>query len=172
MLDSAFAHGPAVPWAGTFLETNVRLDSVDATGRRGIVFLGLDTDRSVVVAGARAILGLPYRWARMRHHTRGPERTYTARLPWPGVRARSRIVVRAGDPAAPTALDASLTALGPARRPPGTHLVRPRPPPHLAPAPGNVERPDPGRLRASSSTAHRRRGRPRSPSLHAGLRGG
>ena len=36
MVGARFAHGPAVPWAGTFLETNVRLYSVDDTGRRGI----------------------------------------------------------------------------------------------------------------------------------------
>ena len=46
--------GPAAPWAGTFLETNVRLYSVDATGRRGVVFLSLDADRAVAVAAARA----------------------------------------------------------------------------------------------------------------------
>ncbi|MGQ7296269.1 YqjF family protein [Quadrisphaera sp. KR29] len=57
--------GPAVPWAGTFLETNVRLYSVDDTGRRGIVFLTLECSRLVVVAGARAAFGLPYRWSSM-----------------------------------------------------------------------------------------------------------
>ena len=57
--------GPAVPWAGTFLETNVRLYSVDDTGRRGIVFVTLECSRLVVVAGARAAFGLPYRWSRM-----------------------------------------------------------------------------------------------------------
>src|SRR4029450_2941718 len=30
---------------GPFLETNVRLYSVDQTGRRGVVFLSLDTNR-------------------------------------------------------------------------------------------------------------------------------
>lgn len=57
--------GPAVPWAGTFLETNVRLYSVDDTGRRGIVFLTLECSRLVVVAGAQAAFGLPYRWSSM-----------------------------------------------------------------------------------------------------------
>ena len=37
MVGTGFAIGPAAPWAGTFLETNVRLYSVDATGRRGVV---------------------------------------------------------------------------------------------------------------------------------------
>jgi uncharacterized protein len=57
--------GPAVPWAGTFLETNVRLYSVDDTGRRGIVFVTLECSRLVVVAGAQAAFGLPYRWSSM-----------------------------------------------------------------------------------------------------------
>ena len=67
MVDAGVGRGPGVPWAGSFLETNVRLYSVDETGRRGIVFLSLDTDRSLVVAGARVGFGLPYRWARMRY---------------------------------------------------------------------------------------------------------
>ena len=71
MVDAGPGRGPAVPWAGTFLETNVRLYSVDDTGRRGIVFLSLDTDRALVVAGARAGFGVPYRWARMRHRVGG-----------------------------------------------------------------------------------------------------
>ncbi len=65
MVGAGVGAGPAVPWAGTFLETNVRFYSVDATGRRGIVFASLDADRLAVVAGARAAFGLPYRWSRM-----------------------------------------------------------------------------------------------------------
>lgn len=115
MVDAGFAHGPAIPWAGTFLETNVRLYSVDATGRRGIVFLSLDTDRSLVVAGARAVFGLPYRWARMRHSSSrtsgGTEHRYDARLRWPGApHARSRVVVRTYEPVSPTDLDVFLSA--------------------------------------------------------------
>src|ERR687897_1038394 len=34
---------------GAFLETNVRLYSVDHTGRRGVVFLSLDTNRLTMV---------------------------------------------------------------------------------------------------------------------------
>lgn len=50
-----------VPWAGTFLETNVRLYTLDETGKRGIVFRSLDASRALVVAGARVMFGLPYR---------------------------------------------------------------------------------------------------------------
>lgn len=87
-----------VPYLGTFLETNVRLYSVDETGRRGVVFLSLDTDRLAVAVGARAAFGVPYRWARMRHtRTDEPAGTlhrYDARLRWPRTRATSRVTVR------------------------------------------------------------------------------
>lgn len=52
---------PGVPWLGSFLETNVRLYSVDRHGTRGVVFLSLDCERVVVTAGARAAFGTPYR---------------------------------------------------------------------------------------------------------------
>ncbi len=110
MVGAGFGAGPAVPWAGTFLETNVRLYSVDDTGRRGVVFLSLDTDRAVVVAGARAAFGLPYRWARMSFRADGDERRYAARLRWPGVRAASRVAVRPSGPAVDGPLERFLTA--------------------------------------------------------------
>ncbi|HYO41240.1 MAG TPA: DUF2071 domain-containing protein [Nocardioidaceae bacterium] len=133
MVDAGVARGPAVPWAGTFLETNVRLYSVDDTGRRGIVFLSLDTDRAVVVAGARAAFGLPYRWSRMRHGRTGSPggevHDYQSRLRVLGHRPRSRVVVRVGAPRASTDLDTFLTArwglhvrwLGRTRYVPNTH---------------------------------------------------
>ena len=107
MVDAGVARGPGVPWAGTFLETNVRLYSVDDTGRRGIVFLSLDTDRSVVVAGARLGFGLPYRWARMRFDRTGDVVTYDARLRRPGPRPapRSHLRLRVGAPREASPLD-------------------------------------------------------------------
>ena len=57
--------GPAVPWWGTFPETNVRLYSIDEQGRRGVVFRSLEASRLAVVLGARTVFNLPYRWARM-----------------------------------------------------------------------------------------------------------
>jgi len=111
MVDAGLGRGPGVPWAGTFLETNVRLYSVDETGRRGIVFLSLDTDRSVIVAGARLAFGLPYRWARMRHAaTSEGIHHYETRLRRPAARVTSRITIRAGAPRKATALDEFLTA--------------------------------------------------------------
>jgi uncharacterized protein YqjF (DUF2071 family) len=56
--------GP-VPYVGTFPEINVRLYSVDATGRRGVVFLSLESARLGAVLAARALFSLPYMWARM-----------------------------------------------------------------------------------------------------------
>ena len=56
---------PAVPYFGTFVECNVRLYSVDEAGRRGVVFRSLDAQRALPVLTARALFGLPYRWAAM-----------------------------------------------------------------------------------------------------------
>ena len=111
MVGAGLGRGPGVPWAGTFLETNVRLYSVGDSGRRGIVFLSLDTDRSIIVAGARLAFGLPYRWARMRHAatSEGVHR-YETRLRRSAARVTSRITIRAGAPRKATALDEFLTA--------------------------------------------------------------
>jgi uncharacterized protein len=110
MVGAGLARGRAVPWAGSFLETNVRLYSVDDTGRRGIVFLSLDADRLVVVAGARVTFGLPYRWADMRYAVDGNVRTYQARLRRPGHRARSHVMVRVGAARPATPLDDFVSA--------------------------------------------------------------
>jgi uncharacterized protein YqjF (DUF2071 family) len=36
MVGTGLPRGPAIPWLGTFLETNIRLYSVDASARRGV----------------------------------------------------------------------------------------------------------------------------------------
>ena len=110
MVGAGVGRGPGVPYLGTFLETNVRLYSVDDTGRRGIVFLSLDADRAAVVVGARAAFGLPYRWARMRHRTAGDVHAYDARLRHPGARASSHVTVRVGARRETTQLDDFLSA--------------------------------------------------------------
>jgi uncharacterized protein len=110
MVGAGFGRGQAVPWAGTFCETNVRLYSVDRDGTRGVVFLSLDATRLPVVLGARAVFGLPYRWARMRLDTDGDERTYTATSRWPGVRFGGRIRVRPREDVLDGPLDRFLTA--------------------------------------------------------------
>ncbi|WP_238342938.1 YqjF family protein [Nocardioides cynanchi] len=110
MVGAGIGRGGGVPWLGTFLETNVRLYSVDDTGRRGIVFLSLDADRAAVVAGARAAFGLPYRWARMRYRSNDDVHTYDARLRRPGTRPRSHVVIRAGAGRPPSELDTFVSA--------------------------------------------------------------
>jgi hypothetical protein len=110
MVGAGIARGRGVPWLGSFLETNVRLYSVDDTGRRGIVFLSLDADRAAVVLGARAAFGLPYRWARMRYQATGDVHSYDARLRRRRNRARSHVVVRAGAKRRSTELDDFVSA--------------------------------------------------------------
>lgn len=110
MVGAGVGRGPGVPWLGSFLETNVRLYSVDETGRRGIVFLSLDTDRAAVVLGARAAFGLPYRWARMRHRVSAAVHTYDARLRRPGPAVSSHVAIAAGALRESTELDHFLSA--------------------------------------------------------------
>jgi uncharacterized protein YqjF (DUF2071 family) len=107
MVGAGVGTGPAVPWLGTFAETNVRLYSVDEQGRRGIVFRTLEASRLAVVLGARAAFGLPYTWARMRVSEADGVLTYSSRRRWPGPRTAATDVVvrpgealRAGDPLA------------------------------------------------------------------------
>jgi uncharacterized protein YqjF (DUF2071 family) len=104
------AMGPPLPWLGSFLETNVRLYSVDVTGRRGTVFLSMDAQRAAVVAAARVAFGLPYRHARMRFRADGDVRGYAARVRWPGVSAESRVRLRLGDRLRDGPLERFLTA--------------------------------------------------------------
>ncbi|HYO31291.1 MAG TPA: DUF2071 domain-containing protein [Nocardioidaceae bacterium] len=98
MVGAGIASGPAVPWLGTFAETNVRLYSVDRGGRRGVVFRSLDASRLGVVIGARVTFGLRYCWAKMRVRATGADLEYTTvRRRWPGGRGvSSRAVVRPG----------------------------------------------------------------------------
>ncbi|MEV8313634.1 DUF2071 domain-containing protein [Streptomyces sp. NPDC059900] len=89
---------PGIPYLGTFPETNVRLYSVDAHGRRGVVFRSLDASRLIPVAVARGAFRLPYQWSRMSIRHSGDTVTYTSARRWPGPRgAHSRIAVRVGE---------------------------------------------------------------------------
>ena len=98
LTDAAFGHGPGLPWVGSFAETNVRLYSVDAAGRRAVVFGSLESERLAFVLGSRWALGLNYTWARMRIQCDGDRITYTSRRRWPGpVGARTRVTVRVSD---------------------------------------------------------------------------
>jgi uncharacterized protein YqjF (DUF2071 family) len=96
LVGATIGRGPAVPWLGSFPESNVRLYSVDRSGRRGVVFCSLESARLAVVIGARAV-GVPYTWARMRIRRIGDDVEYATSRRWPGPRgAGGRIVVRPG----------------------------------------------------------------------------
>ncbi|MCR3738267.1 hypothetical protein BS35_000799 [Actinomadura glauciflava] len=103
---------PGIPYLGTFPETNVRLYSVDAQGRRGVVFRSLDASRLLPVVIARAGLRLPYQWSRMAIRARGDVISYAGSRRWPGPRgACSRIAVRIGERVEePSELEHFLTA--------------------------------------------------------------
>ncbi|QKV80443.1 YqjF family protein [Amycolatopsis sp. Hca4] len=98
---------PPVPYFGDFLETNVRLYSVDAEGRRGVVFRSLDTARLLPVLAARFGLGIPYRWSRMFFDRDGAVVGYRGRHRRTG--AASEIVVRVSEPVRGAGLDHFLT---------------------------------------------------------------
>jgi uncharacterized protein len=103
---------PGLPWLGSFAETNVRLYSVDAQGRRGVVFRSQDAERLLPVLVARWGAGLPYAFSRMRLHRDGDVVRYASRRRWPGPRgAHARVTVRIGAPLArPGPRDRFLTA--------------------------------------------------------------
>ncbi|MCF1592118.1 DUF2071 domain-containing protein [Streptomyces muensis] len=103
---------PGVPYLGTFPETNVRLYSVDAHGRRGVVFRSMDASRLIPVVMGRVGFRLPYLWSRMAVRTDGDTVTYTSSRRWPGPRgAGSRVTVRTGERIEePTELEHFLTA--------------------------------------------------------------
>ncbi len=97
LTEARFGRGPALPYVGSFPETNVRLYSVDADGRRGVVFGSLEASRLTFVLGARWTLGLNYTWAKMRIEESADVLTYSSRRRWPSPRgAFSRVAVRIG----------------------------------------------------------------------------
>lgn len=94
VLDRATIFGsPPIPWFGDFVEINVRLYAVDTSGRRGVVFLTLEANRLAAVLAARAVFGLPYRWARTRLEVSDGRYRYTGAR-HRRTRARTEIVVR------------------------------------------------------------------------------
>lgn len=100
----------SVPYFGTFLETNIRLYSVDGAGRHGVLFRSLDASRLAIVPLARVVFGLPYEWSRMRTSRTGDVVRYRAVRRWPQRGLRSDVTLRIGDPVEPTALESWLTA--------------------------------------------------------------
>ena len=96
MSDAAVGVSRPIPYFGRFLETNVRLYSLDAEGRHGVLFRSLETSRLAVVPVTRVALGTPYTWARMRVTRAGDRLTYESvrRLPRHGLRAHTRKLCR------------------------------------------------------------------------------
>ncbi len=102
---------PGLPYLASFPEVNVRLYSVGADGRRGVVFASLDAARLLPVLTGRMAFRLPYQWALMRVCRHGSEITYSSRRRWPGPRAQLRLRIRVGKPlTSPSPLEMFLTA--------------------------------------------------------------
>ena len=117
MSDIRLGTSPPVPYFGSFLETNIRLYSVDDAGRHGVLFLSLETSRLAVVPLTRLGLGMPYTWARMRldrtpgaADTVGRTLTYSSVQRWPRRGLHSRLTVTVGEVVQPTPLEVWLTA--------------------------------------------------------------
>ncbi len=80
---------PAIPYFGTFPETNVRTYVRDSSGRPGVWFDSLDITRLLPVAVARTAYRLPYMWADMTIREADGRIEYEARRRWPGPRNAS-----------------------------------------------------------------------------------
>ena len=111
MSRAGLSRGPAVPWLGTFAETNVRLYSVDEHGHHGVVFASLEASRLLISLAARVAFATPYTWARMRITRDGDEITYSTRRRWPSPRgAGGTMRVAVGAPTEPSPVDEFVTA--------------------------------------------------------------
>lgn len=85
--------GPRLP----VVEVNVRTYVRDRTGQDGIWFLSLELDQAAVAAGTRALLRLPYRWARgdIDRHDRTID--YRVERHWPHEPASMRLRLHIGE---------------------------------------------------------------------------
>ncbi|MEE6177335.1 YqjF family protein [Mycobacterium sp. 050134] len=110
MRSTKVGSGVDIPYFGSFLETNVRLYSIDGAGRHGVLFRSLETARLAVVPAIRLTLGVPYTWAKMRMTRDGDRLTYRSVRRWPHRGLRSHLTVTVGEPVAPTPLEVWLTA--------------------------------------------------------------
>jgi len=100
-----------VPFVGRFVEINVRTYAKDADGRRGVVFQTLEAEHLLPVLGARAVFGLPYRWAEAAMRTDGDALEYASRRhPGFGDRTRTRVRVVPGTEVVDDDLSRFLTA--------------------------------------------------------------
>ncbi|MFG1921285.1 YqjF family protein [Cryptosporangium sp. NPDC048952] len=103
--------GVGVPYFGRFAETNVRLYSVDAAGRRGVVFRSLDAARLLPVVIGRSLFGLNYVWSKMSvHHEPDGAYAYRSVRRWPDKGPHAGFTVFPGAPSPPSPLNDFLTA--------------------------------------------------------------
>ncbi len=107
---AGFGRIGAVPYFGSFRETNIRLYSIDDEGRHGVVFRSLDCERLAILPLARWVFGVPYTWARMRTERVGNRISYRSVRRWPDRGLRTDVVVTVGTLAEPTPLEEWLTA--------------------------------------------------------------
>ncbi len=111
MRKAGLTQGHPVPYVGDFLETNVRLYSVDDEGRHGIVFRSLEASRLFTTLCARWGYGVPYTWSHQSVGTSGDRWTWRTRRIWPDRGLRTVITVDVGSRLAqPTELDHFLTS--------------------------------------------------------------
>lgn len=103
---------PAIPYFGTFPETNVRTYVRDQAGRPGVWFDSLDVTRLAPVLVARSTYRLPYMWAKMSITPAHDQVTYRTRRRWPGPKGVSSdfAIERLEPIAAPTPLERFLTS--------------------------------------------------------------
>lgn len=109
MEDAGFGRRP-VPYFGTFLETNIRLYSVDDAGRHGVFFRSLDATRLAIVPLALVVFGIPYAWSRMRYSHVDDIVRYDSRRRWPRRGLRSHVALQVGEAIEPSPLESWLTA--------------------------------------------------------------
>jgi uncharacterized protein YqjF (DUF2071 family) len=89
---------PAIPYFGTFPETNVRTYVRGPDGKPGVWFDSLDVTRLLPVIVARTSYRLPYMWSQMSILHDGYRTTYSARRRWPGpVGASSSFTIQRGE---------------------------------------------------------------------------
>jgi uncharacterized protein len=110
MRGAGFGRSRPVPYFGSFLETNIRLYSVDDAGRHGVLFRSLETARLAIVPFARGAFGIPYTWARMSLSVVGDLVTYESVRRWPRRGLHSRLSLRIGAETTATPLETFLTA--------------------------------------------------------------
>ena len=109
MASAGPGRGMPIPYVGSFLETNIRLYSVDDAGRHGVVFRSLDATRLAVVLLARWGIRIPYQWSRISLAAAGPVRVYRTDRRWPRPRVTSEVAIEIGPPTEVTPLEAFLT---------------------------------------------------------------